>query len=55
MRMTLRQRLHGTGPDPFGTGSKLVRIRSAVWYQMGPLLKVILHGTVPFQFRTGPV
>ena len=51
-------------PDPFGTGTKLVRISlvltqdlvdpvrigSAIWYQMGPLMKVI-----PFQFRTGPV
>ena len=54
-----------TGPDPFETGMKLVRISlvftrdlvdlvrigSAIWYQM----KVILCGTVPFQFRTGPV
>ena len=52
-----------TGPDPFGTHTKLVRINlvftldlvypvrigSAVWYKMGP------YGTVPFQFRTGPV
>ena len=58
-----------TGPDPFGNGTKLiriilvftqdllepVRIGSAVWYQMGPLMKVILCGTVPFQFGTGPV
>ena len=56
-----------TGPDPFGTGTKLVRISllytrdlvrigSAIWYQMGPLMEVILCGTtVPFQFRTGPV
>ena len=60
-----------TGPDPFGTGTKLVRISLvftwdlvdpvrigsaiAIWYQMGPLMKVILYGTVPFQFRTGPV
>ena len=55
--------------DPFGTGTKLVqislvfardfvdpvRIRSAIWYQMGPLMKVILCGTVLFHFRTGPV
>ena len=54
------------GPDPFGTGMKLerislvftrdlvdpVRIGSAIWYQMGPLMKVILCGTVPFQFGT---
>ena len=53
----------------FGTGKKLVRISlvftldlvdpvligSAIWYQMGSLIKVILCGTVPFQFRTGPV
>ena len=32
-----------------------VRIGSAIWYQMGPLMKVILCGTAPFQFRTGPV
>ena len=32
-----------------------VRIESAIWYQMDPLMKVILCGTVPFQFRTGPV
>ena len=58
-----------TGPDPFGTGTKLVRISlvftrdlvdlvrigSATWYQMGPFMKVILCGTVPFQFRTGPM
>ena len=57
------------GPDPFGTGTKLVRISlvftrdlvdpvpigSAILYQMGPLMKVILCGTVPLQFRTGPV
>ena len=57
------------GPDPFGTVTKLVRINlvftrdlvdlvwfeSAIWYQTGPLMKVILYGTVPFQFRTGPV
>ena len=57
------------GPDPFGTGTKLVRISlmfiqdlvdpvrigSAIWYQMGPLMKVIIYGTVPIQFRTGPV
>ena len=49
-----------TGTDPFGTGTKLVRkslvfardladpvrIGSAIWYQMGPLMKVILRGTV---------
>ena len=29
-----------------------VGIGSAIWYQMGPLMKVILYGTVPFQFRT---
>ena len=58
-----------TGPDPFGTGTKLVRISlvftqdvvdpvgigSAIWYQMGPLVKVIPYGTAPFQFQTGPV
>ena len=58
------------GPDPFGTGTKLVRISlvftrdpmdpvrigSAILYQMGPPMKVIiLCLTVPFQFRTGPV
>ena len=32
-----------------------VRIGSAYWSQMGPLMKVILCGTVPFQFRTGHV
>ena len=58
-----------TGPDLFGTGTilvsvslmftrdlvDLVRVGSAIWYQMGPLMKVISYGTVPFQFRTGPV
>ena len=48
-------------PDPFGTGTKLVRIslvftrdlvdpvqiRSAAWYKTGPLIKVILYGTGP--------
>ena len=57
------------GLDPFGTGRKLVRIsfvftrdsvdpvriRSAIWYKMGPLMKVIQYGNVPFEFRTGPV
>ena len=57
------------GPDPFGTGTKLVRISpvftrdlvdpvrigSDISYQIGPLMKVILCGTLPFQFRTGPV
>ena len=37
--------------EPGGSGTD----RIAVWYQMGPLMKVILGGTVPFQFRTGPV
>ena len=54
------------GPSPLGTGRKLlrisllfrwdllnlVRIRSALWYQIGPLVKVILHETVLFQFQT---
>ena len=51
-----------TGPDPFRTCAKLVkiglkftRIGSAIWYKMSPLLKVIPYGIVPFQFRTGPV
>ena len=58
-----------TGPDSFGTGTKLVRISFvftqdlvdtvrigyAILYQMDPLMKMILCGTVPFQFRTGPV
>ena len=58
-----------TGTDPFGTDTKLVRISlgftrdlvdpirigSAIWYQMGPLMKVIPYGTVPFQFRIGTV
>ena len=58
-----------TGPDPFRTGTKLVRISlvftqdlmdpvrigSAIWYQMGPLMKVILCGTILFQLGTGPV
>ena len=57
------------GPDPFGTGTKLVRISlvfiwdlvdpvrigPAIWYQTGQLMKVILCGTLKFQFRTGPV
>ena len=57
------------GPDPFGTGTKLVRVSlvftrdlvdpvrigSAIWYQTGPLMKVILCRTVLFQFRTGSV
>ena len=64
----LWQRLH-TGPDPFGTSTKLVRRSLAftrdlvdpvligfdICYQMGPLMKVILCGTVRFQFRIGPV
>ena len=51
-----------TGLDPFGTGTKLVRISlvftrdlvdpvrigPAIWYQMGPLMKLILCGTLPF-------
>ena len=57
------------GTDPFGTGIKLVRVSivftwdlvdlvwigSAILYQMGPLMKVILYETVPFQFLIGPV
>ena len=57
------------GPDLFGIGTILVReslvftrdlmdpvrIRSAIRYQMGPLMKVIPYGTVPFQSRTDPV
>ena len=57
------------GRDPFGTGTKLVRISlvftrdlvdpvrigSAIWYQVGPLMKQIRYGTVLFQFQTGPV
>ena len=32
-----------------------VRIGSAIRYQIGLLMKVILCGTLPFQFRSGPV
>ena len=52
------------GPDPFGTNTESVqispvftqdqvdpvRIGSAIWYQIGPLMKVIPYRTVPFQF-----
>ena len=52
------------GPDPFGASTKLaqisvvftqhlvdpLRIGSGMWYQMGPLTKVILCGTVLLQF-----
>ena len=58
-----------TGPDPLRVGRKLVWISLAftrdlvdpVWigsvicYQMGPLMKLIPYGTVPIQFRIGPV
>ena len=58
-----------TGPDPFRTGTKLVRISlvftrdlvdpvwigSAIWYQMGSLMKVFPYETIPFQFQTSPV
>ena len=51
-----------TVPDPFGSGTKLVRINlvftrdlvdavrigSAIWYQIGSLKKVIPYRTVPF-------
>ena len=54
------------GPNPFITGTKLVwislvftrdledsvRIGSAIWYQMGPIMKLILCGTGPFHFGT---
>ena len=54
-----------TGPDPFGTDRKLVRVSlvftqdlvdparivSAIWYQIDPLMKVIPYGTVPFQYK----
>ena len=57
------------GPDPFETSAKLVwicllftrdlvdpvRIGSAIWYQIGPFMKVIKYGTVPFQLGTGPM
>ena len=56
-----------TGLDSFGTGTKMVRISPAfvyelldpvrigsdIWYKLGPLLKVIPYGTIPFQFPTG--
>ena len=32
-----------------------VQIGSAIWYQMGPLMKAIPYRIIPFQFRTGPV
>ena len=57
-----------TRPDPFGTGTKLVpislvftrglmnsvRIGSAIWYQMGPLMKEIpkWNRTVPVSNRS---
>ena len=58
-----RQHLHGL--DPFGTSMKLVLvslmftsdqvdpvwIRSALWYQIGPLMKVIPYGTILFKFE----
>ena len=60
-----RQCLHGTGSVcnryEIGTDKPCVytvdsvRIGSAIWYQMGPLMKVIVCGTVLFLFRTGPV
>ena len=57
-----------TRPDPFGTGTKLVqisfvftrglmdpvRIGSAIWYQLGPLMKATPYGTVPFCFEPVP-
>ena len=56
------------GLDPFGTGAKLARISvvltrdlvdpvhsgSAIWYQMGPLTKVIPYRTIPFKFEPVP-
>ena len=54
----------------FGTGTKLVRINLlftrdlvdpvligliAIWNQMDPFMRAIPYGTVPFQFRTGPL
>ena len=53
----------------FGTGMKLVQtslvftwdlvdpvwIKSAVWYQMGPLMKVIQYRIMLFLFLTSPV
>ena len=57
-----------TAPDPFRIDTKLVRIRlvftrdrsgsgtDRICYRyQGALMKVIPYGTVPFQFRTGPV
>ena len=58
-----------TGPDPFGTGTKMVRISpvftrdlvdpvrigSSIWYKTGPLMEVIICGTVPFKLGTGPM
>ena len=64
---SLRQRLHGTGSVwnryEIGTDKPYVYTGSGgsgtdrICYLVpeGPFMKVILHGTVPFQFRTGPV
>ena len=56
-------------PDPFGTGTKLVRISlaftrdlvdpvqigSAICYQTGSLAKVVLYGNIQFQSLNGQV
>ena len=56
-----------TGPDPFGTGTKMAQIslvftwdlvnpvRIVSGTKMSPLMTEIPYETVPFQFRTGPV
>ena len=57
-----------TGIGQFGTGTKFarislvftrdlvdpVRIGSTIWYQMGPVVKVILCGTVPSHLEPVP-
>ena len=39
----------------FNTGpGGAVQNGSSVWCQLGPIMKVILYGTIPFQFQKGP-
>ena len=47
--------LKGKSGSVYGDLVGPVRVGSSVCYQMGPLMKVISYGTVPFHFRTGPV
>ena len=66
VKRRFRQRLHGTGsvwnpyeidtvkPFVYTGPAGSVRIESAIWYQMGPLMKVIPYGPYRSSFEPVP-